>query len=427
MMRKWTSLALVPLIVALAVRLFVIFYYGPYVSIHSDDMGYYHSAEWLLQYGIFAYYTPLKPTVHMLPGITFILVAVIAIFGKGALGLYVGKVVFTLIGVTGILGVYKVIEYMWNRWIALCVGLFLAIYIPSIITDTLFLTEPPFMAAFAWTVYFILRAADEQRLKYIVGAAILFVVTIYFRPNVILWAVIALLYLLFKRYPLRLLVGHGAVVIGIVLVCLAPWWIRNALVFHQFIPLTDDSSNPLLLGTFQGINFPAPTNEVTVEHHILDVHPQLRPQSEHEIPWFKAEQHAAMYRIREWYHAHPGDFIQSYFWIKPGVLWNRAYYPIRVLGILPQTMKTIQHWLLWASVIGHAITLLLARGRRRQAIFVVLTLLYYTLLYCVFFAYQRYNEPIMWLMFMGVPTGVYSLMTFGARLFRGRRRSGVAA
>ncbi|EPZ44126.1 MULTISPECIES: glycosyltransferase family 39 protein [Alicyclobacillus] len=419
------ALWIVPIALAMVIRLCVIFHYGPYVTLHSDDAGYLRSAEWLLQSGTYSYYTPDAPTVHMLPGMTLILAAVLGVFGQGAVGLYVGKIVFTLIGAVGILGAYQSVAYVWNRYAAFVVALFLALYVPGIETDTLFLTETPFMAAFAWTVFYLFKAADSHRLRHVVIATVLFMVSVYFRPNVLLWAVIVLFYLIIKRYPWRKLIGHGVIAACIVVVCMLPWWIRNLLVFHQFIALTDDAANPLLLGTFQGVNFPNPSNPTVVEHHILDVHPDLRPQAMHEIAWFKAQQHAAMYRIREWHHAHPQDFWRSYLWIKPGILWNRAYYPIRILGVLPDTLKAIQPVLLWISLIGHGLALLFAHGKRREVLTVLLTLLYFTVLFSVFFAYQRYNEPLMWLMFSGVPSGIYGLVQAGKWLFAGWRRAPV--
>lgn len=410
------GLAITPVIVALFLRLFVIFHYGPNVSIHSDDMGYLRSAEWLLQDGTYSYYTPNAPTVHMLPGMTFILAAVIGIFGHGSAGLYVAKVLFACIGTAGIVGAYKAVEHIWNRWAALLVGLFMAVYVPGVEVDTLFLTEPPFMAAFAWTIYFLVKAADSHKLRHIAAASVLFMVSVYFRPNVLLWAVVALIYLLIKRYPAMLLLRHGAVAIAIVLICIAPWWIRNAIVFHQFIPLTDDAANPLLLGTFQGLHYPAPYSPSKVEHSILVKHPGLRPQADHELAWFHQQQKIAIYRIRHWHYLHPRDFWQSYLWIKPGILWNRAYYPIRILGVLPSTLKAIQPWLIWISIAGHATALIFAHGRRKEAAMIALSLLYFTGLFSVFFAYERYNVPLMWLMVTGVAGGLWALWDFGRRI-----------
>ncbi len=390
-----------PLIIALALRLYVIFLYGPYyLSIHSDDMGYLRSAEWLLKYGTYSYYTHDAPTVHMLPGMTLILAAVIAVFGKETLGLYVGKIIFSFIGVAGILGAYKSFEYMWNRYVAFIVGIFLALYVPGIETDTLFLTETPFFAAFAWTIFFVLKLSDSHKLRHLISATVLFMVAVYFRPDLLLWVIPVLIYLVIKRYPIRLLIRHGCVAIGIVVVCLAPWWIRNAIVFHQFIPLTDDSGNPLLLGTFQGIHYPPPNNPTAVEQNILHAHPNLSPPDVHEVPWFKEQQNAAIHRMREWL---------SYLWIKPGQLWGKVWYPLNILHIKNTVLSVIQLCILWVSLIGHGVSLVFGHRKRKEVLFILLTLLYFTALFSFYFVYSRYNEPIMWLMFSGVPTGIWSL------------------
>lgn len=426
--RNRTSVVLMIIVtlVALIPRLLVLVHYGPRITIHSDDAGYFRSAVWLLKYGTFSYYTPLKPTVHMMPGITLLLAAVIGLFGKGTVGLYIGKLLFTLIGVTSVLGVYKVGERMWNPWVGAVTALGFALYVPNIEVDSLFLTEPLFAATFAWSVYYILKAADTHRLRDIVYASIFFMLAMYVRPNVLLWAVIALIYLLMKRYPSKQLLQHTGVALAIFVVCMLPWWIRNEVVFHHFIALTDDSSNPLLSGTLEGVGFPPPNSEVVIEHQILRQHPALHPQAMHEIPWFAAERHAAVYRMRLWFHQHPRDFFLSYLWLKPGILWLRAYFPIRMLGVVHATLQVIQPWIIWVSLIGHGLAMLFGRGRRKEWLMVWLTLLYFTALFSLFFAYERYNVPIIWLMMMGVPAGLWAfaeacVRTLSPRGAHGRR------
>ncbi|WP_067625570.1 glycosyltransferase family 39 protein [Alicyclobacillus acidiphilus] len=409
-------------VIALVPRLVVIVHYGPQMTLHSDDQGYYQSAVWLLDKGTYSFYTPLKPTVHMMPGIVLLLAGIIAVFGKGTLGLYVGKLTFAIIGSLGIVGAFRAIERIANRYVAFVVALALAFYPPSILVDSLFLTEPLFMAAFAWTVYYLLKLAETRKLSDLVALSVFFMLAMYLRPNVLLWAVVGLVYLLTKRYPTGLLARHGAMAIGIFIVFMLPWWIRNEIVFHQFIPLTDDSWNPFLLGTFQGEGFPPPQNEGAVEHQLLAQNPQLRPQKMHELQWFLAERHAAVYRIRLWYHKHPGEFWLSYLWLKPKIIWYKAYYPLRILGVHPALMKLVQHWLIWISLIGHAVAILFGKGRRLELLMVLLTLLYFTAIFSVFFAFERYNVPIEWLMLMGGPAGLWALIR-AARGGRGRGRA----
>src|SRR5579875_1972916 len=222
--RAWMWIAAV----ALVPRLLVIFTYGPHMSLHSDDAGYYRSAVWFLQSGTLSYYTPEKPTLHMMPGITFLLAAIVA--------------------------------------------LSIALYPPSVEIDTLFLTEPLFTATFAWAFYYLLKLEETKALRDLVWLSIFFMLAMYVRPNVALWAVIGILYLAAKRYPRRLLVRHAGIAAAIGIAFMLPWWVRNEVVFHKFVLLTDDSWNPLLLGTFQGQGYPLPANEGAVEHQLLREH-----------------------------------------------------------------------------------------------------------------------------------------------------------
>lgn len=428
--RTNVTLLCIAAVVAFLPRLFVIVHYGPQLTLHSDDQAYYQSALWLLDKGTYSFYTPLKPTVHMMPGIIFLLAAIIAVFGKGTLGLYVGKLIFASIACAGIVGAFKAVERITHVYVAFVVALALALYPPGIEVDSLFLTEPLFMATFAWTVYYLLKLADTKKLRDLVGLSIFFMLAMYLRPNVLLWAVVGLIYLLMKRYPTKLLMWHAAIAIGIFIVFMLPWWIRNEIVFHQFIPLTDDSWNPFLLGTFEGEGFPPPQNEGAVEHQILAQHPELRPQKMHELKWFLAERHAAVFRIERWYKKHPGEFWISYLWLKPKIVWYKAYYPLRILGVMPTPMKLAQHWLIWISLIGHGVAILFGSGRRREFLMVLLTLFYFTAVFSIFFAFERYNVPLEWLMLMGGPAGLWVLVRSVVRLAGGnakhRRRKATA-
>ncbi|KRW92276.1 hypothetical protein SD51_04345 [Alicyclobacillus tengchongensis] len=422
--RAWMWIAAV----ALVSRLLVIFTYGPHMSLHSDDAGYYRSAVWFLQSGTLSYYTPEKPTLHMMPGITFLLAAIIALFGQGALGLYVGKIVFALIGTAGVVGIYKTVGKITSPAFAAIVALAIALYPPSVEIDTLFLTEPLFTATFAWAFYYLLKLEETKALRDLVWLSIFFMLAMYVRPNVALWAVIGILYLAAKRYPRRLLVRHAGIAAAIGIAFMLPWWVRNELVFHKFVLLTDDSWNPLLPGTFQGQGYPPPANEGAVEHQLLREHPNLRPQRLHELPWFALEKQVAIQRIREWLKTNPQSFWHTYLWVKPQILWLRAYLPIPIFGMKGVQLFSLQRWLVYVSIIGHVVAMLFAKGRRLQLLLVWVSLLYFTLLFCVFFAFERYNVPIEWLMLMGAPAGLWAFVRWLLRpMAKHKRRRRPAA
>jgi 4-amino-4-deoxy-L-arabinose transferase-like glycosyltransferase len=115
-------------------------------------------------------------------------------------------------------------------------------YTPTVIFHLLFLAILP-------VLYRLLRD-DAPRAAWVAG--LLFGALVYVRPETSLFAVVFLIALLVRgrfREALR---------IGLVLVLLLlPWQVRNALVFHRWIPLTTSTGlnffrghNDLQLGTF---------------------------------------------------------------------------------------------------------------------------------------------------------------------------------
>lgn len=413
--RRTRKLAVAIVAIAFLIRALTIFYYGPHVSLHSDDMGYWQSALWLLQTGVYSYYAPYVPTIHMMPGITYLLVLIIKLFGTGSTALYAGKLVMSIIGAAGVIAVYLIGTRVWSPWVGAIGALILAFYLPSIETDTLFLTEPPFMTAFLYMLYFIIRASQEHKASMVYLATVMYVICIYFRPTVALYPVVILLYLLMCRYPLRALLRQAAGAAAIVVVLLSPWWIRNFRLYHKFVPFTDGTGNPLLLGTYQGRGYPGPSLQ-SVLNQIVEEHPWLSPVNYHADQFVKYQQQAAEERIRLWHEQNPGAFWDSYLHLKPFLFWSDPYYPLTLFKVHLGFVEGMQVTLVIAGLVGLGIALLLLRGSRRETAFFALTLLYFTALYAIFFVYGRYNEPFMPLMFLGIGAGLYTVAMGAKRL-----------
>ncbi|WP_051662963.1 ArnT family glycosyltransferase [Alicyclobacillus macrosporangiidus] len=391
------------LLLALAIRAAVLVRYRLSLTLNSDDVGYMHSAIWLLQYGRFTYHSPDEPTAHMMPGITLLLAAVFAVFGWGPWGVMIAKGVMSLFGVAAVYGVYLCGREAWGVTAGLVAALGCALYVPGILTDTLLLTEPPFTASFAWLVYFCMRLARTRSTRHLLAAVGCYLFALFFRPTVALFPLVVLVYLLSHRYPLRTLARHA--LLGAVIVCLAlaPWWVRNELAFHRFVPLTNGTGDPLLLGTFEGEGYPPGTYQETL-NAIKAAHPGISA-----FDLSLAEQQVAKQRIHAWWQSDKRSFLHSYLSIKPEILWDRPFYWKPILRVKQETMRWVQPLLVQAGCLGWIIAFLLGRGRRREALFMMLTLLYYTALYSATFAYGRYSLPFMPLMFLGVGAGLWAL------------------
>lgn len=419
----WLCL-LVIIALAVAIRIHVIFDYGPYLTLHSDDEGYYRSAQWLLKNGIYAYYSPKIPTVHMMPGIVLYLAFFIHWLGTGAIGHIVARIGMIIISAAGMIALFLIGRQLWSPWCGIVAVLILGLYVPSIVTDNLFLTETPFMTAFLYLVYCTLKAAKVEHSvrwssKWVYFAAMFYVICIYFRPTVALFPILILIYFLLYRYPRKSLVKHAIAGFFIVILMMSPWWIRNELTFQRFIPTTDGMGNPVLLGTFQGQGFPASTPNTVLEQLVVE-HPNVVPKSEHSQTLFEDEDKAAILRMQLWWKTHPGEFINSYLHLKPVMYWAMPYYPLTIFRLKIALLTQIQAWLVIAGLTGWSICLVFGKGVRKEALFVLSTMLYYTVLYSFFFVYGRYNEPLMPLVFLGIPGGIYTLLR--PFFWRGRHR-----
>ena len=247
--------------VGFLLRIGVIVKYGSDLSINSDDMGYVKSALTLLETGMLTYHKPDMATVHIMPGQPFLLAFIFLLFGKGTFGFLIGKIIFILFGTINIVMVYKIGKIIGNKFIGIMSAAMLAIFIPQVLTDNLFITETPFMFTLLVLLFYSIKLADEPgNWKYFFILMLSYLAAIMFKATFALYPVLLLFYFILKKYPFKTGLKQLGVAAVMLLLVLGPWWARNYIQFGDFIPLTGGGGNPLLLGTYQGagINYGEP-------------------------------------------------------------------------------------------------------------------------------------------------------------------------
>jgi 4-amino-4-deoxy-L-arabinose transferase-like glycosyltransferase len=405
------------LVLALAIRLYTLDTYGLKLTINSDDQGYIHSAIRLVETGQLTYRGPrepahfeTEPTVKIMPGQPVLLASVFLVFGTGTVGLYATKVVMILIGLAGIYGIYLLGRYIWGEGAGLIGAFLLAISIQHIVTDTLLLTETPFMTSLIYMVYFSVRLAHERKAWHFYALMFFYIAALMFRATVALYPVILLVYLLLKKYPFALMKKQVGIAAIIMLIVLMPWWVRNYIHYQKFIPLTAGEGHPLLMGTYQGEGYP---NKETLDQAFARINKQHEGKELFVI--IEAQKALAKERMAAWWKADRESFIRSYGWLKPKLLWKDDFYWIEVFDIKRTTVKMIQPYLVWAGMIGWLVALVFSSKGRAEVLFIALFLLYFTALYSVYFVFGRYNTSEMPFMFLGTGAGLFALF----RLFSG--------
>jgi 4-amino-4-deoxy-L-arabinose transferase-like glycosyltransferase len=394
-------------LLAFLVRVLALWQYGLHLDLHSDDEGYTQSAIRLLELGRLTYHTANEHTVHMMPGITLLLAAVFAVFGWHTVGVYAAKVVMIGCGCLAVYAVYRIGETLWKPWVGAVAALGAALYVPEVLTDTLLLTEPPFTASFLWMLYFTVRLLQTRRWSYFFLTVAMYLLALLFRPTVALYPVVVAVYLWVRHYPRKLLLKQALVGAFVVCAVLSPWWVRNYHYYHRFIPLTAGTGDPLLLGTYQGEGYPPQPTYLEVKHQIAETHPNL---SAYDMMQY--EQEAAKERMQQWWHTAPFSMLISYLWLKPIMFWVDTFYWIPIFHVSQFVAEWVKIVSVLLGIAGFLVSFTAGRDRSTEALWLLATLGYYTAVYSYYFAFGRYSEPLMPIVFTGIGAGLYTLRTF---------------
>ena len=151
--------------------------------------------------------------------------------------------------------------------LALVAGLLAAFYLPLAWASSVALSETLGTFLLACQMLLAIRLADTsnkgQRIAALlfgaVGAAVGLI-----RPAYVLWTAAPLVFLLVARkYPFRELARLTALAGLAFLLVMVPWWIRNAVELHTFIPLSVNAGNTALFSTVEGPQLTAPEQALT--------------------------------------------------------------------------------------------------------------------------------------------------------------------
>ncbi|OMP66647.1 ArnT family glycosyltransferase [Domibacillus epiphyticus] len=414
MLKKQNWWLWAPIGIGLAVRLLFLYVYGPEFTLDSDDRGYLKSARFLLEEGRLIYVHEDEPTVHIMPGLPFLLASVFFIFGSGAGGLFVAKIVMIFFGCLVIAGVYKLGEILFSKAAGSAAALLTALYIPQIVTDNLTLTEAPFTAAFIWFIYFSIKLAHTHRQADFYWVIGLYLFMLMFRPTIALVPFLLLGYFVLTKYPLRKALKQFIVAFILLLVVLGPWWIRNYMAFDEFIPLSGGAGNPMLLGTYQGHGhkYGPPADDIILE--LEEAHPEATRYVQNQY-----QMEAAKERISVMWNHNRDWFIDTYTWIKLRIQWEAPFYWFEAFHISSEMMRIMYLVLFWTGLVSFIGVFAYKYALWKEGLLLSSFFIYFSVLNNIFFAYPRYNQPLLPLLFLTMGGLVYVLQK------RKRRRQNV--
>lgn len=241
------------MLISLVIHIAVLAKLGVMYNIESDDISYIESGiHFKNNLEIIMHGTK---SAQIMPGMTYIIALFSYVFGEGKALFIALKILWMILGILSILGIYKIVRLYANKIFA-CIASALLLSIDFIWMDNIILTETPFMFGFIYLIYSSLQLERTKNNRYFYQIIALYMLCVLLKANIAPYPLFLIIYLLIKKYDVAKLVKQMLIAGGILAVFFIPWIIRNYITFDKFIPLTYGSGNPLLLGTYQGVRLP---------------------------------------------------------------------------------------------------------------------------------------------------------------------------
>jgi len=284
-------------------------------------------------------------------------------------------------------------------------------FLPLFLTDNLFLTETPFTTSLLLMVYYSIRLANDRKWSTFFLLMLFYFLALFFKATIALYPIVLLVYFILKKYPLKVALKQLGVATILLLLVLGPWWARNYIHYEQFIPLTGGGGNPLLLGSYQGdgYKYGDPYQE-TIDRIAND---ESLPNN--VLYRMQAQQEVAKERLSYWWNDDPSSFIKSFVLTKTEIQWDSQFYWIEVYSVSSQFMNEI-HLIIVQMALWSLIGLIFIRKWIKEYILIIGIVLYNTILNSINFAFDRYNQPMMFVLFILIATSIYLIVKLLIRL-----------
>jgi len=228
---------------------------------------------------------------------------------------------------------------------------------------------------------------QENRMRDHIWGGVLLALTVLIRPNAIVVAATPYLFIMIKHrkwYLKQIMWGVGAFA-----AVMLPWWIRNAITFHELILVSKGGSgNPLLGGTNPYNYYPIPWNDI-------------KPEDESKV---------AVERIVNGLKTEPSLWIRWFTIGKAKMMFIKTFYlgpyPNFVWEFYARMLKYIH----WAIVYSGFIGALLMSYWNRAVLFLFVNFLLFLATQLMFIPEARYTIGMMpFLMLIGSFVGVSAI------------------
>lgn len=326
-------------------------------------------------------------------------------------------VLHSLLGAASALMAYKTGEILFGKgyaWIPYCLTLGYPIFA---FWGMYVLTEATYVFTITLFLYLLARytkEAERPKLKTLLLLGAVIGISNLVRPLLLLYFPVLGFWILWAhRWRLKIALRDFAIIVMMTVVVMSPWWIRNAIRYHEFIAVSNYGSYEFYLGnnpltvTDKYFYYAQPSYDPEVKARI-DKLPILEQEKEYK-------QLAVSYIVQ-----HPVLFMQRTFEKEKNLFWQ----PVQPIEAQAYKIKgaPLDKWYLLLGLSGVLLSLL----SWRKYSFLLLFIVYYSFIVSMFTVVEgaRYRLPVMPAMILlGSLVLVMAFKGIG-RLVRVNRRAG---
>lgn len=376
-------------------------------KLYGDALSYSQMAHQCLEKGIYGYANRAasgSSNAFVTPGYPLFLTGIYALVKDPYLQITAARFAQALIGsLTPFLG-YLFVRRAFNRIdIALLTSFFIAVYPPYIESPSTLFTEVPALATMLLYFYLAAKGFQEGKPGINIMAGMSFALHILIRPAMLPLYILPFIFAYFSEYrkqPVKLLLIFIQSTAGFILL-MAPWWIRNFIVFNEIILTATQTGNPLLGGTYPyNIGLYADASKEVMSNPDL----QVQFAKQRIMKGFMTQ---PLYYL-QWYTLGKLSFLFGQPWLYKDHLLFKEPWSYRHLPFIDSISLAFHSLFIYLGTLGAVINSIKDKVSRYVNIYGLM----FTAIYLAFIAINRYAYQLMFFLMLSAAVLICNLSVF---------------
>lgn len=221
----------------------------------GDESTYNYSALSILKHKVFVREVtgelyrgelPIRPTSALSPGYPVYIALIYKVFGTAERNIFVSHIVLSIVAFWLM---YRILETLKVSRIGMLASLSVAAIYPGFLYNIdRMLTEHLYLTLFLAFIYLFLTGAFNRNLMRLASAGFVLGLATHVRAQAVPFLILGIAFLVIYGADARQRRREVGAFLGLFLLCMLPWWIRNYVVFHKLILLSDAGDGARIWG-----------------------------------------------------------------------------------------------------------------------------------------------------------------------------------